>query len=178
MAGGEWSPHLVPQRAQLTVKLLVGLDVLVHFPLQLLLRVLQTLDLLLRFIHLPLRRLQSLSQLKGDNESQEQSTDPDYFTTVSYFSAVVYLVSLALQVDVLLVRLHLHLLHLALQLTVCLLQAVVVSESKKHQEITSLLQLPVTQHLPSVFQARDTLTLTTTGKVIRESFLLYGYHTI
>lgn len=40
------------------------------------------------------------------------------------------LVPLALQVDVLLVRLHLHLLHFALQLAVRLLQVVVVSEGK------------------------------------------------
>lgn len=40
------------------------------------------------------------------------------------------LVSLALQVYVLLVPLHLHLLHFALQLAVGLLQVVVVSEGK------------------------------------------------
>lgn len=42
-----------------------------------------------------------------------------------------HLVPLALQVDVLLVRLHLHLLHFALQLAVGLLQVVVVSKGRK-----------------------------------------------
>lgn len=42
-----------------------------------------------------------------------------------------HLVPLALQVDVLLVRLHLQLLHFALQLAVGLLQIVVVSKSRK-----------------------------------------------
>lgn len=60
---GETSPHVVPQRADLPVKLLVGLDLLVHLSLELLLSMLQTLDLLLGLIHLPLRCLQSLSQL-------------------------------------------------------------------------------------------------------------------
>jgi len=90
----------------------------------------------------------------------------------------VYLVSLALQVDVFLVSLHLHLLHFTLQLAVRLLQAVVVSESKEHQMITWLLQLPVTQHLPSVFRTTDTLTLTTTGKVIWVGSLLGSYHQV
>lgn len=69
VAGGERSPHLIPQSAQLAVKLLVGLDLLVQFSLQLLLAVLQTLDLLLRLIHLPLRRLQPLSQLRSSHKS-------------------------------------------------------------------------------------------------------------
>lgn len=68
MAEGEWSPHLIPQSAQLAVKLLVGLDLLVQFSLQLLFSVFQTLDLLLRLIHLPLRRLQSLSQLQSSQK--------------------------------------------------------------------------------------------------------------
>jgi len=57
-----------------------------------------------------------------------KSAAPDSLMT-SFF----YLVSLALQVDVFLVRLHLHLLHLALQLAVGLLQAVVVSEREKKE---------------------------------------------
>lgn len=50
-----------------------------------------------------------------------------------------HLVPLALQVDVLLVRLHLQLLHSALQLAVGLLQVVVVSKGRKRREITPLL---------------------------------------
>lgn len=68
MAEGEWSPHLIPQCAQLAMKLLVGLDLLIQFPLQLLFSVFQTLDLLLRLIHLPLRCLQSLSQLRSSQK--------------------------------------------------------------------------------------------------------------
>ncbi|KAG7245483.1 hypothetical protein INR49_010934 [Caranx melampygus] len=54
--------------AQLAVKLLVGLDLFIQFPLQPLLSVLQALDLLLRLIHLPLRRLQPLSQLQSSHK--------------------------------------------------------------------------------------------------------------
>lgn len=65
MAEGESSPHLIPQRVQLALKLLAALDLLVQLPLQLLLSVFQTLDLLLCLVHLSLRRLQSLSELRG-----------------------------------------------------------------------------------------------------------------
>jgi len=50
------------------MKLLVGLDLLVQFSLQLLLSVFQALDLLLRLVHLPLRRLQPLSQLQSSQK--------------------------------------------------------------------------------------------------------------
>lgn len=64
------APHLVPQRAQLAVELLVGLHLLVQFPLQLLLGVLQPLDLLFSLVHLPLGRLQPLSQLREEEEKK------------------------------------------------------------------------------------------------------------
>lgn len=70
VAEGELSPHLIPQRVQLALKLLAGLYLLVQLPLQLLLSVFQTLDLLLCLVHLSLRRLQSLSQLRGGHKSE------------------------------------------------------------------------------------------------------------
>lgn len=118
------------------MKLLVGLDLLVQFSLQLLFSVFQALDFLLRLIHLPLRRLQPLSQLhssqKLDVESQVKSaaTYSNNYSSSYFIVKDMYLVSLVLQVQVFLVCLHLHLLHLALQLAVCLLQAVVVPEGK------------------------------------------------
>lgn len=62
------------------------------------------------------------------------------------------LVFLALQVHVLIVCLHLHLLHFALQFTVGLLQVVVVSE--RQSAITSLMQLQ-----PSITYLRQSWTL-------------------
>lgn len=68
MAEDEQSPHLVPQCTQLAMKLLVGLNLLVQLSLQLLFRVFQALDLLLRLIHLPLCCLQPLSQLQSSQK--------------------------------------------------------------------------------------------------------------
>lgn len=62
------SPQFISQRVHLVVKQLVGLYLLVQLSLQLLLGVLQSLDLLLRFVHLPLGRLQPLSQLQGSEK--------------------------------------------------------------------------------------------------------------
>lgn len=156
------------------MKLLVGLDLLVHISLQLLFTVFQALDLLLRLIHLPLSHLQSLSQLhssqKWDNESRVRSA-ATYSTHLwsCFIVAEMYLVSLVLQIELFLICLHLHLLHLALQLAVRLLQAVVVPKGKSTKRshhisthtcefrlhILSLLILfvfvPVTSKLPVSF---------------------------
>lgn len=77
---------------------------------------------------------------------------------VSTFKYYTDLVSLTLQVDVLLICLHLQLLHFALQSAIGLVKTVFVSGEEKIHEITSLLQHPVTQHLQVVF-----LTFQNTG---------------
>lgn len=76
----------------------------------------------------------------------------------------MYLVSLVLQVDVFLICLHLHLLHLALQLAVCLLQVIVVPEAKAPRDHI-IVAASVTQHLAFVL-GPEIPSLKTTGKVI------------
>lgn len=61
-------PRLVSQSFELTLELLVGLLLLIQVSLQLLLAVLQSVDLLLSFIHLSLQRFQTQIQLHEDKK--------------------------------------------------------------------------------------------------------------
>lgn len=103
------------------MKLLVDLDLLVEFSLQLLFSMFQALDLLLCLIHLSLYCLQSLSQLQSEKKVRYLHMRQNSLRTFSLTAFVTNLVSLALQVQVFLICLHLHLLHFALQLAVALL---------------------------------------------------------
>lgn len=100
VAEGERSPHLSPQWVQLAVKLLVGFDLLIQFSLQLLFGVFQTLDLLLCLVHLSLRRLQSLSQLRGfkkkkwHSESRVKSAAPENFHRCAWATRLTWSLSL------------------------------------------------------------------------------------
>ena len=63
-------PHLAAQGFELALELLRGLQLLVQIPLQLLLAVFQTVNLLLRLVHLSLQGLQAQVQLQGKRNAR------------------------------------------------------------------------------------------------------------
>lgn len=150
MAEGESSPHLIPQRVQLALKLLAGLDLLVQLPLQLLLSVFQTLDLLLCLVHLSLRRLQSLSELRGAQKWDilfrvSPITPLPSFTwslslcRLTCSSSACIFISFTLRSS--------------LRFACCRL-LLSLREREREREITSPLQLPVTLHSQFVLHQR------------------------